>query len=151
MNRPADLQAAYNGQIGIEIGGAYSSTFLQKPYEIETRDETGNNRNASLLGIPSENDWVLTTNYNDKSFMRTSLAFDLFRRMGHYAPRAKLCEVIVNSKYRGVYILSETIKQDKNRVDISFHQPPDRPVFRASHEPFGSDPYWELHRFGDRT
>jgi hypothetical protein len=118
-NRPGDARTSYDGRIGIEIGGAYSSTFLQRPYEIETRDALGNNRNVSLLGMPSENDWVLTTNYNDKSFMRNSLAFDLFRRMGHYAPRAKLCEVIVNSKYRGVYLWSETIKRDKNRVDIS--------------------------------
>jgi hypothetical protein len=119
LNRPADVEAAYDGPIGIEIGGAYSSTFLQKPYEIETRDASGGNRNVSLLGMPPENDWVLTTNYNDKSFIRNSLAFGLFRNMGHYAPRAKLCEVIVNSKYRGVYLLSETIKRDKNRVDVS--------------------------------
>lgn len=119
MNRPADLGAAFNGRIGIEVGGAYSSTFPQKPYEIETRNGAGGNLSVSLLGMPPENDWVLTTNYNDKSFMRNSLAFELFRRMGHYAPRAKLCEVIVNSKYRGVYLLSETIKRDKNRVDIS--------------------------------
>jgi hypothetical protein len=119
MNRPADAEVSYNGRIGIEVGGASSSSYLQKPYEIETRDASGDNRNVSLLGMPSENDWVLTSNYNEKSFVRNSLAFDLFRRMGHYAPRAKLCEAIVNSKYRGVYLLSETIKRDKNRVDIS--------------------------------
>jgi hypothetical protein len=119
MNRPDDVDAAFNGHIAIEVGGAYSSTFLQKPYEIETRDESGKNLNVSLMGMPSENDWTLTTNYNDKSFIRNTLAFELFSRMGHYAPRAKLCEVIVNSKYRGVYLLSEKIKRDKNRVDIA--------------------------------
>jgi len=119
MNRPSDLTAAFDGRIAIEIGGAYSSTFPQKPYEIETRDGSGGNLNVSLLGMPAENDWTLTSNYNDKSFLRNSLAFDLFRLMGHYAPRAKLCEVIVNAKYQGVYLFSEKIKRDRNRVDIA--------------------------------
>jgi hypothetical protein len=123
VNSPTDLPTDYNGKIGIEIRGAYSSTFPQKPYGIETRHESGNNLNVPLLGMPAENDWALITNYNEKSLVRNILAFDLYRDMGNYAPRAQLCEVLVNDIYQGIYVFSETIKRDKNRIDISKLRP----------------------------
>ena len=119
LNKPTDPGNIYTGNIGIEIRGAYSASLPQKPYGIETRDQSGNNLNVSILGMPQENDWVLLANYNDKTFMRNMLAYELFRKMGHYASRTRLTEVIVNNVYQGVYILGEKIKQDKGRVDIA--------------------------------
>jgi hypothetical protein len=123
VNTPSDAPTDYDGVIGIEIRGAYSSTFPQKPYGIETRDEQGENNNVPLLGMPAENDWALITNYNEKSLVRTTLAFDLFRQMGQYAPRACLCEVLVNSVYQGIYVFTEKIKRDENRVNIAALNP----------------------------
>lgn len=119
INRPTDTGNIYNGNIGIEIRGAWSSTLPQKPYGIETRDASGANLNVSLLGMPTENDWILLANYNDKTFMRNTLAYELSRKMGHYAPRTRMVEVIVNNEYLGIYILMEKIKRDKDRVDIA--------------------------------
>ncbi len=119
VNRPTDAGNIYNGNIGIEIRGAYSSTFPQKPYGIETRDANGANLNISLLGMPAENDWILLANYNDKTFMRNTLAYELSRKMGHYASRTRMVEVIVNNEYLGIYILMEKIKQDKGRLNIA--------------------------------
>jgi hypothetical protein len=113
------LPTDYNGNIGIEIRGASSSGYPQKPYGFETRDEAGNNNNVSLVDMPSENDWILLSNYNDKTFMRNSLAQDLFTKMGNYGPRQKLCEVFLNESYQGIYVLSEKIKKDNDRVDIA--------------------------------
>jgi hypothetical protein len=123
INTPSDTPTDYDGEIGIEVRGAYSSTFPQKPYGIETRDEQGENNNVPLLGMPAENDWALITNYNEKSLVRTTLAFDLFRLMGQYAPRACLCEVLVNSVYQGIYVFTEKIKRDDNRVHIATLNP----------------------------
>jgi hypothetical protein len=39
--------------------------------------------------------------------------------MGHYSPRTRLCELVVNGDYRGVYVLIEKIKRDRNRLDIA--------------------------------
>lgn len=119
LNHPTDPPTDYNGRIGIEVRGHHSSYFPQRPFDLETRTETGDNLNVPLLGYPAENDWILLSSYNEKSFARTTLAFDLFRNMGHYAPRAQLCEVILNSAYQGIYLFTEQIKQDKNRVDIA--------------------------------
>jgi hypothetical protein len=119
MNRPSDAAAEYDGAVGIEIRGHFSSTFPQKPYDVETRDDAGNNRNVSLLGMPAENDWILLSNYNDKSFLRNWLTFELYRQMGHYAPRAVLCEVTLNSAYSGIYVFTEKIKRDAGRVAVA--------------------------------
>jgi len=119
LNKPDDAGNIYDGIIGIEIRGNFSADLPQQPYGFETRDQTGENRDVSLLGMPEENDWILLANYNDKTFMRNMLAYDLSRKMGHYAPRTQAVEVIVNNVYQGIYILTEKIKRDKGRVDIS--------------------------------
>jgi hypothetical protein len=75
--------------------------------------------------MPTENDWVLTANYNDKTFLRNVLAFEIFRKMGNYATRSRYCEVVVNNEYQGIYLLGEKIKQDKGRVDIAKLNPED--------------------------
>jgi hypothetical protein len=118
LNYVTDPGNVYSGKIGIEIRGIYSATLPQKPYGIETRDNDGNNLNVPILRLPKENDWILLPNYNDKTFLRNYLAFEIFRQMGHYAPRSLYCEVVVNNEYQGIYLLTEKIKIDKNRVDI---------------------------------
>ncbi len=119
LNETTDSANIYYGVIGIEIRGSSSSGYPQKSYNVETRDSQGANRNVSLLGLPEENDWALITNYNDKSLMRNTFSYTLFNQLGHYAPRTKYCDVLINGEYQGIYLLSEKIKRDKNRVAIS--------------------------------
>lgn len=115
-----DSGNVFNGNIGIEIRGSSSSYYPQKPYGLETRDSIGGNLNVSLLGMPAENDWVLISNWNDKVYMRNTLAYDIFTKMGHYAPRMRHAEVVLNNQYQGIYLFGEKIKQDKSsRVDIA--------------------------------
>ena len=119
LNRDTDPGNVYDGAVGIEIRGSYSASLPQKPFGFETRDAGGENLNVPLLGLPAENDWILLANYNDKSFLRNALAGHIFRQMGHYAPRTRHVEVVVNGSYEGIYVLTEKIKRDKNRVDIA--------------------------------
>lgn len=116
-NDPARLN--YSGRIGIETRGSTSQVMEKKPYGLETRNADGSNRNVSLLGMPKENDWVLNALNLDYSLLRDCLAYTLGRRTGHYAPRTHYCEVFVNGDYKGLYILGEKIKIDKNRVNIA--------------------------------
>lgn len=114
-----DPSNEYSGRVGIGVRGATSAGYPQRPYNFETRTELGENNNVPILGMPQENDWVLLSNYNDRSLVRNSLAFHLSRAMGQYAPRTHLCEVLVDSVYRGIYVLGEKIKRDAGRVDIA--------------------------------
>ena len=118
-NNLTDPFTDYEGAIGIEIRGATSQNYPKKQYSVELRDPDGKDTAVALLGMPKEADWVLHAPYGDKSLMRNILAYQLGRDLGHYAPRTKLCEVVLNGDYQGVYVLIEKIKRDKNRVDIA--------------------------------
>ncbi|RMG80568.1 MAG: T9SS C-terminal target domain-containing protein [Bacteroidetes bacterium] len=109
----------YDGEIGIEIRGASSQFFDKKSYSFETRHADLSNRNVPLLGLPEENDWVLHGPFSDKSLMRNAVIYSLAGWFMEYAPRVRFCEVVLNNDYKGVYVLTEKIKRDKNRVPIS--------------------------------
>lgn len=118
-NSVDDAPTGYDGWIGIERRGSSSSRFPKKQYAVETREADGSNRNAALLGLPEENDWVLHAPYSDKSLLRNALAFHLGHQTGRYASRFRFCEVVLDGDYQGVYVLLETIKDDGDRVDLA--------------------------------
>jgi hypothetical protein len=119
QNVIADGFNHYDGKIGIEIRGASSQWFDKKSYSFETRNEDDSNNNVPLLGLPRENDWVLHGPYSDKSLMRNAITYIMAGWIMEYAPRVRFCEVIINEHYKGVYFMTEKIKVDKNRVNIS--------------------------------
>jgi len=118
INSKDDPWNEYSGKISIEQRGESSIGFAKKSFSIETQNDDGSNNNIPLLGLPKENDWVLYGPYSDKTMVKNVLTYELFRRTGRYAPRTRYIEVIVNDSYEGVYVLTEKIKQDKNRVDV---------------------------------
>lgn len=118
-NYLSDSMNHYNGKIGIELRGNSTQNFPKKPYTFETRLESGENNNVSLLGFPEENDWILRASYYDHTFIRNPLAHHMSRLMGNWSSGNKHCELILNGEYQGVYILLEKIKRTKNRLNIS--------------------------------
>ncbi len=118
-NTLADTSKFYNHRIKIENHGSSSQSFPKKPYGFFTVDAAGADSNTTLLGLPSEHNWILNATYNDKSLMRDVMAYEFARRSGRYASRYRYCEVFLNGKYIGIYILMEKIKRDANRVDIA--------------------------------
>jgi hypothetical protein len=119
VNSTGDPFNHFDGKIGIEIRGSSSQGFPKKNYAFETQNPDGSALNVSLLDFPKENDWVLYGPYSDKSLMRNALAYIMASWMMEYAPRVRFCEVVLNGDYIGLYMVTEKIKRDKNRVDIS--------------------------------
>ena len=109
----------------------HSTLGLPKPsYTFHVTDERTNQVKVPLLGLPAEEDWILYAPFEDKSMMRDVLAYELARRMGHYAPRTRYIELFVQNSsddddavsmrdYMGVYVLIERIKRGKDRVNIA--------------------------------
>lgn len=110
---------AYNGLINIERRGSSSQFTPKYSYGLTTvlADSISNN-NVSILGMPSENDWILNGIAYDTSFIRDYISYNLARRLGNYEPRMVYCELILNGEYRGLYLFQEKIKADANRVNI---------------------------------
>jgi hypothetical protein len=123
MNHTGDPFNNYEGLIGIETRGQSTQMFPKKSYGFETRDETGENLDVTLMGMPEENDWILYAPYTDKSMLRNVVTFDMNRKMGRYCTRTKYCELVLNNDYKGVYVLMEKIKKDENRINIATLKP----------------------------
>ena len=115
-NDPTALN--YNGDIQIEIRGSSSQALPKKSYGFTTY--LGNDKqNVSLLGMPSENDWILNSLAFDPSLLRDYFSYELARALGEYASRGQYCEVLINGEYTGLYILQEKLKADNNRININ--------------------------------
>jgi hypothetical protein len=113
------LYLNYNGRISIEIRGSSSQDLEKKSYGLTTLlDDDLTEYNVKLLGMPKENDWILNSLNFEPSCIRDYLSYYLSRQIEEYASRTVYCEVVVNGDYRGLYLLEEKIKSDKNRVNI---------------------------------
>ncbi|MCM0639162.1 CotH kinase family protein [Cellulomonas wangsupingiae] len=118
---------------GYRLRGQSSRMFDKKPYRLELWDDAGDDADLPFFGMPAESDWVLRGPFADKSLVREALVYDLGREMGLHTPRYRLVEVYVNddaqpvaaNDYRGVYMLEETIKNQKNRLDLKKLDPQD--------------------------
>lgn len=122
----------YQGRSGLRQRGRSSASFPQHQYKYETWDQSGDDMDVSLLGLPAESDWVLNGPYTDKSLMRNVVTYKWWGDLGHYSPRTRFVEVFLNvdgddqisysDDYVGVYVLIESVKRGDNRIDI---QPPE--------------------------
>lgn len=98
------------------IRGRGNSTWLwydKKPYKIKL------GKNASLLGIPKGEKYVLLANYRDPTRQMNAVAFDMARYAGlPFTNTNRFVEVYLNDKYIGLYQLTEQIERGKGRVEI---------------------------------
>lgn len=113
----------FDGTAYIEWQGWSAPGLPKKNFDFDVADRLGTKIDEPLLGLPAENDWILKAEYNDRTLMKNHLVFDLFQKMGRYAPRTRFCEVVLDGEYVGVYTLQEKIKRDKNRVKIENLEP----------------------------
>lgn len=109
-------------------GQSSAQIYTKKQYKIHLQNPDGTNNNVSLLGMPKENDWIINGTYGDKTIMHNYLAYTLESQMDFkWAPRVRYVEVYIThdrndmsaDEYLGLYVLTESIKVDKNRVDIT--------------------------------
>ena len=118
-NNLSDAYNYYNGKIGIEIRGQSSQGFPMNSYNVELRDDLGDELDTSLFGMPNESDWVLYAPYTDKSLMHNFLAYTLSNEMGQWAAHGRYVEVKIDGDYKGIYVFMEKIKRSKGRLNLS--------------------------------
>jgi len=116
---------AFQGRIMAEWQGFTGPMYPKKNYDFEVVDALGNDLDTVLLGMPRESDWILKAEYLDHSLLKNTIAYEMARRMGRYAPRTRACEVILDGQYIGYYTLTEKVKKGPDRVDIAGMSPTD--------------------------
>ncbi|MBK5196014.1 MAG: CotH kinase family protein [Proteiniphilum sp.] len=88
-------------------------TYPKKPYKLKLDEK------ATILGMEEAKDWVLLSNYTDKTLLRVGISLELSRLMNFpWTSDDRFVEVVLNGEYLGNYQLVEPIEQGSNRVDI---------------------------------
>lgn len=118
-----------NSDIEIEIRGASSQSYPKKSFEIEfnTDNTLTESQNFSLVGMRSDDDYILQAIYNEPIRVNSKVSFDFWRQIHtlYYQadePEAitgihfEYTELFVNNEYRGVYALGE--KSDRKQLKL---------------------------------
>lgn len=105
---PLDLQ--------IKGRGNYTwSSFDKKPYRLKLASKT------ALLGMKKNKHFALLAHADDDlAFLRNTVGFEVSRRVGlEYTPAQQPCELVLNGDYCGLYMLTEHIRVDADRVNVT--------------------------------
>lgn len=106
----------------VNIRGRGNTTWgwPKKPYALKFEKKT------SVLGMPKHKRWVLLANAMDKTMIRNRMAFRVAQQTSlAWTPRNEYAEVFLNGKHIGCYLITEQIKVDENRVNITEMSPSD--------------------------
>ncbi len=118
-NDPNQTQYVYEGMTMMEWQGFTGPYYPKKNYDFELVDSLGNQMDTTILGMPKESDWIFKAEYLDHTLLKNSITYEMARRMGGYAPRTRPVEIVLDGEYIGMYVLTEKVKRDANRVDIA--------------------------------
>lgn len=125
-----DGEASMETDMLIKMRGNTSSRFDKKQYRLTFVDASAYGKETTnlqrlehvshkIMGMPSESEWVLNGPFLDKTLIRNYLMYNLSGEIMEWAPNVRYCEVFLNGEYKGVYLMLETVKADKNRVNLA--------------------------------
>lgn len=124
-NHPTDAPSM-RSQARVRYRGNSSIRFDKKSYKINLVDDAGAAvKDHELLGMPAHDQWVLGGPFLDKTLLRNYLCLNISGEIMDDAPEVRFCELFENGTYRGVYLATESIDRDEERVDITSYSPGD--------------------------
>ncbi len=109
-----DGEVQYDGTLDY-IKGRGNSTWLaeKKPYNIKLDEK------ANLFGMGKHKSWCLLSNPGDGSQIRNDLCYDFARALGiETTTDSYHVNLYLNGEYAGLYLITEKVDIDENRVDI---------------------------------
>ena len=95
-------------------GNASWNQFPKKAYRIKLDD------GASLFGLAENRDFVLASNYADKTLIRNCVAHDMAKSLSglEYTPTHIPVNLYLNGKYLGVYTFADKIEDGNGRLSL---------------------------------
>ena len=135
------------------INGRGNSTWVldKKPYSFELAQR------EDLLDMGAAKKWILLADAYDHTHMGNKMCYDLAAKAGcAYTPECRWVDLYLNGNYVGLYLLSERVEVDAQRVDIpesgSFLISKERPdrAFGRSYASFFSrrEYFYRIHHAG---
>ncbi|MEO6470567.1 MAG: CotH kinase family protein, partial [Aeromicrobium sp.] len=99
----------------LSLHGNSTASLEKKPYKLKFIDK------QKLFGMKNDRTWLLLAHFIDPSGVRDKVGLDLGNKLSanlKWTPQNKYAEVFVNDEYMGNYLVTESIKIDKNRVNV---------------------------------
>ncbi len=118
---PAELEIKGGGMVEdisgltLSVKGRGNSTWVmpKKPMRMKFSKKT------SICGFKKAKNYVLLSNYLDQTHLKNAVGLWLARRIGmEYTNHTMPCNVYVNGKYCGLYLLTEKVGINSGSVDI---------------------------------
>lgn len=96
------------------IRGHSSRSFAKASYLMKFVDQDGRDNRISVMGMGAHNEWALHGPYLDKSLVRNYMWYNISGELMEWAPNVRYCELFLNGRYRGLYLMVETIANGEN-------------------------------------
>lgn len=123
-----DQKVDYEGWIGLKYRGNSSfDNSDKKPYAIQTLKDAvlsadgGSKEKVKILGMGKDNKWAMIAPFGDRSMIRDVLTFELGRPWTAFSPQTRLCEVVLDGTYYGIFVFCERVSKGKSRLNL--HDP----------------------------
>jgi len=130
----------------IKRRGGYSIMYNKHSYKIDLKGD------FSIDGLAADDDWILNANYIDKSFLRHTLSYELFKKMNpanNIACHWSYSEVYLNQQYNGLYVLMERLDRSTlmiEKPDTTTFIFKDPPIFRENQDEFVPQDLGNFHQ-----
>ena len=104
------------------VRGSSTASYTKKPYKLKFL----NKPDVKPFGMTKGKSWTLLASFLDQSFVREKVGLDLGRKLSPangggiaWTPDSRYVEMFVNDQYRGAYLMTESVKIDGSRVNVS--------------------------------
>lgn len=108
------------------IRGNSSREFDKKGYSIKfMNDDFTKSRDIEIDGMTADSNWVLHGPFMDKTLIRNYICYNLAGQgFDVYSPNVRFCELFLNNKYEGLYLLVEEINYNESgRINVTESNP----------------------------
>lgn len=97
------------------LRGNSTRTYPKKAWKLNLRKENGENENKDLLGLGSDDDWILNPMSMDDTKIKERLSQELWNQLASESDynfqmsQGEYVEVFINGAYQGIYMLQRRV------------------------------------------
>lgn len=118
-NRLSD-QPTVESRCEIRVRGNSSIHYDKKNYRVLLTNEDGTDNDQEIMGMEASETWALQGTSIDKTMLRNYLTYNAAAQfMNGFVPEIRYCEVFLNGEYIGLYMMTETVKMEEGRVQLT--------------------------------
>lgn len=112
-----DSIGSIDNQLALQIRGRGNAswTLAKKPYRIKL------GKKASFFGMAKSKHFALMAHFTDwRGYLKEESGYEVSRRMKlAFTPEQHPIELVINGDYKGIYFITQNIRVDKDRVNIT--------------------------------